>query len=123
MNLDCLEKNFEEQIEEYLIYSGYEKRSIKNNEKSRDLELFRKYAIDVEVLFRFLEDTQEKVLNKLKKVYKEDYKTKILDRISKELHNREMIDYIRHGIRDYDEILKLVYNKPASSMNYTTSLL
>ena len=123
MTIDYSEKNFEEQIEEYLIYSGYEKRSIKNNEKSRDLELFRKYAIDVEVLFRFLEDTQEKALNKLKKVYKDDYKTKILDRISKELHNRGMIDCIRHGVRDYGETLKLAYNKPASSMNYTTSQL
>ncbi|WP_415295388.1 type I restriction endonuclease subunit R [Clostridium perfringens] len=123
MNLDYSEKNFEEQIEEYLIYSGYEKRNIKNSEKSRDLELFRKYAIDVEVLFRFLEDTQEKALNKLKKVYKDDYKTKILDRISKELHNRGMIDCIRHGVRDYGETLKLAYNKPASSMNYTTSQL
>lgn len=123
MNLDYSEKNFEEQIEEHLIYSGYEKRNIKNNEKSRDLELFRKYAIDVEVLFRFLEDTQEKALNKLKKVYKDDYKTKILDRISKELHNRGMIDCIRHGVRDYGETLKLAYNKPASSMNYTTSQL
>lgn len=119
MRVDCSEKNFETQIEEYLIYSGYEKRYIKN----RDLELFRKYAIDVEILFRFLEDTQEKALNKLKKVYKDDYKTKILDRISKELHNRGMIDCIRHGIRDYGETLKLAYNKPASSMNYTTSQL
>lgn len=119
MNLDYSEKNFEEQIEEHLIYSGYEKRRIKN----RDLEFFRKYAIDVEILFRFLEDTQEKALNKLKKVYKDDYKTKILDRISKELHNRGMIDCIRHGVRDYGETLKLAYNKPASSMNYTTSQL
>ena len=123
MTIDYSEKNFEEQIEEHLMYSGYEKRNIKNNEKSRDLELFRKYAIDVEVLFRFLEDTQEKALNKLKKVYKDDYKTKILDRISKELHNRGMIDCIRHGVRDYGETLKLAYNKPASSMNYTTSQL
>lgn len=123
MTIDYSEKNFEEQIEEHLIYSGYEKRSIKNNEKNRDLEFFRKYAIDVEILFRFLEDTQEKALNKLKKVYKDDYKTKILDRISKELHNRGMIDCIRHGVRDYGETLKLAYNKPASSMNYTTSQL
>ncbi|EIF6158342.1 type I restriction endonuclease subunit R [Clostridium perfringens] len=123
MTIDYSEKNFEEQIEEHLMYSGYEKRNIKNNEKSRDLELFRKYAIDVEVLFRFLEDTQEKALNKLKKIYKDDYKTKILDRISKELHNRGMIDCIRHGVRDYGETLKLAYNKPASSMNYTTSQL
>lgn len=123
MSIDCSEKNFETQIEEYLIYSGYEKRNIKNNGKSIDLELFRKYAIDVEILFRFLEDTQEKALNKLKKVYKDDYKTKILDRISKELHNRGMIDCIRHGVRDYGETLKLAYNKPASSMNYTTSQL
>ncbi|MEG1482829.1 type I restriction endonuclease subunit R [Clostridium sp.] len=121
MALDYSEKNFEEQIEEYLLSSGYEKRVLADDKVNNrfDLTLFKKYAIDVEVLFRFLENTQEKALNKLKKVYKDNYKDKILDRLSKELHNRGMIDCLRHGIRDYGETLRLAYNKPVSSMNYT----
>lgn len=121
MALDYSEKNFEEQIEEYLLSSGYEKRVLTDDKVNNkfDLTLFKKYAIDVKVLFRFLENTQEKVLNKLKKVYKDNYKEKILDRLSKELHNRGMIDCLRHGIRDYGETLRLAYNKPVSSMNYT----
>lgn len=121
MALDYSEKNFEEQIENYLISSGYEKRTLvddKSNGKF-DLTLFKKYAIDVEILFRFLENTQEKALNKLKKIYKDNYKEKILERLNKELHNRGMIDCLRHGIRDYGETLKLAYDKPVSSMNYT----
>lgn len=121
MALDYSEKNFEEQIEEYLLSSGYEKRVLADDKVNNrfDLTLFKKYAIDVEVLFRFLENTQEKALNKLKKVYKDNYKEKILDRLSKELHNRGMIDCLRHGIRDYGETLRLAYNKPVSAMNYT----
>lgn len=116
MPIDYSEKNFEEQIEEYLLNHGqYEKREL----KGEDLKNFQKYAIDVEVFFRFLEVTQEKTLDKLKKVYKEDYKTKILDRLCKELKNRGIIDCLRHGVRDYGETIKLAYNKPASSMNTT----
>lgn len=116
MPIDYSEKNFEEQIEEYLIeHCQYEKREI----KGEDLKLFQNYAIDVETFFRFLEGTQEQVLNKLKKVYKDAYKVKILDRLCKELKNRGIIDCLRHGIRDYGETIKLAYNKPASSMNTT----
>lgn len=116
MPIDYSEKNFEEQIEEYLLKHGqYEKREL----KGEDLKNFQKYAIDIEVFFRFLEVTQEKTLDKLKKVYKDDYKTKIIDRLCKELKNRGIIDCLRHGVRDYGETIKLAYNKPASSMNNT----
>lgn len=116
MGLDYSEKNFEQQIEDYLINKNqYRKRKLKDE----DLKLFQKYAIDVDILFEFLESTQEKVISKLKKVYKEDYKTKILDRLCKELKNRGIIDCLRHGIRDYGETIRLAYNKPASTMNTT----
>lgn len=116
MGLDFTEKNFEQQIEDYLINNN---RYIKRILKGEDLKLFQKYAIDVDILFEFLESTQEKVISKLKKVYKEDYKTKILDRLCKELKNRGIIDCLRHGIRDYGETIRLAYNKPASTMNTT----
>lgn len=113
MSIDYTEKGFEINIEDSLIESGYIKRKLED----KDLESFRKYAIDVEILFKFLEDSQPKELERLKKVYKENYKPKILERLTKELSTRGMIDCIRHGIKDYGVTLHLAYNKPVSSMN------
>lgn len=96
-----------------LIESGYIQRNI----SGQVLDAFKKYAIDVEVLFQFLEATQPKSLERLQKVYKEQYKVKVINRLTKELDKRGMIDCIRHGIKDYGVTLKLAYNKPVSSMN------
>ncbi|MCC5909493.1 MAG: type I restriction endonuclease subunit R [Clostridiaceae bacterium] len=113
MAIDYTEKGFETNIEDSLIESGYEKRQL----QGKALEDFKKYAIDVEQFFSFLEASQPKQLERLKKAYKENYQLKILDRLTKELSARGMIDCIRHGIKDYGVTLKLAYNKPPSSLN------
>ena len=115
MSIDYTEKGFEENIEESLIENGYIKRELKGSA----LEDFQKYAIDIEMFFKFLQDSQSKKLEKLKKVYKESYKSKIIDRLAKELKSRGMVDCIRHGIKDYGETLRLAYNAPVSKMNKT----
>lgn len=113
MAIDPTEKGFEANIEDSLIESGYLQRKI----TGQSLEQFKEYAVDTEILFRFLENTQPKALERLQKVYKEQYKAKIIDRLHKELDKRGMIDVIRHGIKDYGVTLKLAYNKPVSNMN------
>jgi len=113
MAIDTTEKAFEENIEHSLMQSGFIKRTI----SGQSLDEFKKHAIDVEVLFQFLEATQPRSLAHLQKVYKDQYKAKVIDRLSKELNQRGMIDCLRHGIRDYGITLRLAYNKPPSSMN------
>ena len=115
MGVDYTEKGFETNIEENFIEFDYKKRKI----DGRALDDFKKYAIDVEILFQFLEDSQDKKIEKLKKVYKENYREKILERIIKEINSRGIIDCIRHGIKDRGETLKLIFNKPVSDLNYT----
>jgi type I restriction enzyme, R subunit len=115
MGIDDTEKGFETNIEEHFIESGYIKRKV----QGKASEDFKKYAIDVEVLFEFLEDSQGKSLEKLKKVYKDNYKEKILERITKEISSRGIIDCVRHGVKDRGETLKLIYSKPVSDLNYT----
>ncbi|WP_421383361.1 type I restriction endonuclease subunit R [Bacillus salacetis] len=115
MAIDYSERGFEENIEESLIQSGFSERKL----TGQALASFKKYAIDVEVLFQFLEVTQEKALEQLQKVYKEQYKAKIIDRLHKELGKRGTIDVLRHGIKDYGVTLKLAFNKPVSTMNRT----
>lgn len=113
MAIDITEKAFEDNIEYSLIQSGYIQRPI----TGQALENFKTHAIDTEILFQFLEATQPKSLARLQKAYKEHYKTKIIDRLTKELDKRGMIDCLRHGIKDYGETLKLAFNKPPSTMN------
>lgn len=115
MAIDYTEKGLETNIEEWLVQSGYRSRRIEGSA----LEDFKKYALDVEMLFEFLESTQPKEIERLRKVYKEQTRTKILERLTKELNSRGMIDCIRHGIKDYGVTLKLAYNQPVSYMNQT----
>lgn len=115
MAIDYTEKGLETNIEEWLVQSGYRSRRI----DGRALEEFKKYALDVEILFEFLESTQPKEMEQLRKVYKEQTKTKILERLCKELNSRGMIDCLRHGIKDYGVTLKFAYNQPISYMNQT----
>ena len=79
--------------------------------------LFKKYALDVEKLFEFLEATQDKQLKVLEKSYGTDYKQKILGRICDSLKKHGVIHCLRHGIKDRGVTLKLVYNKPPTTMN------
>jgi len=107
--IDLTEKSLEEYVEECLLKSGYLKGD--PNDYNRE------YAIDTKMLFDFLEDTQPKKMEKLKEVYQDQYKAKILYRLNQELANRGTIDVLRHGIRDYNAHLDLAYFKPASKLN------
>ncbi|MCY9446990.1 type I restriction endonuclease [Bacillus haynesii] len=113
MAVDSTEKGFETNIEASLIANGYTKRTLKG-EASR---LFKQYALDVEQLFTFLEDTQEKPLRALEKSYGADYKQKVLHRICDQLRKKGLIYCLRHGIKDRGVTLKLIYNKPPTTMN------
>lgn len=111
--IDDSEKGFEANIEASLIAAGYQPRRLTGSSLSN----FQEYAIDVEILFQFLSATQPKELARLQKIYKEQYQTKIVERLHRELNKRGMIDCLRHGIKDYGVTLKIAYNKPVSTMN------
>ncbi|MEX3913728.1 type I restriction endonuclease subunit R [Bacillus paralicheniformis] len=113
MAIDSTEKGFETNIEASLIANGYTKRTLEG-EASR---LFKQYALDVEQLFAFLEETQEKSLRTLEKSYGTDYKQKVLHRICDQLRKKGLIYCLRHGIKDRGVTLKLIYNKPPTTMN------
>ncbi|WP_410976479.1 type I restriction endonuclease subunit R [Bacillus pacificus] len=113
MAIDATEKGFETNIEDSFIANGYTKRTLEG-EASR---LFKQYALDVEELFTFLEDTQAKLLRALEKSYGSDYKQKVLNRICDQLKKQGLIYCLRHGIKDRGVTLKLIYNKPPTTMN------
>lgn len=107
--VELSEKGFEDYVEEHFLKNGY----IKGN----PADYSREFALDTKLLFEFLEDTQPEKMQKLKEIYKDRYRFKVISRLDRELNNRGMIDVLRHGIKDYGVYLDLAYFKPASGMN------
>lgn len=104
------ERPFQSLIKEYLINeNGYIESTNKNYDKN--------YAIDVDCLFNFFETTQKKSIDRLKDIYKNNYKSKILSNLERELSRRGSIDVIKHGIKDYGVKLELAYFKPPTNLN------
>lgn len=113
LGIDYSELGLEENIERSLVESGYASRRL----EGQALQDFKKHAIDVEMLFQFLEDTQPKHMGRLKKIHGERYERNVLQRLNQELNRRGIIDCLRHGIKDRGVHLRLVYNKPPSTLN------
>ncbi|AMA62968.1 hypothetical protein ASO14_1829 [Kurthia sp. 11kri321] len=115
MAVDISEKGFETNIELALIGAGYKKRVLEDEAS----KAFKEHAIDVEELFAFLEDTQEKRMRILEKSYGPSYKKEVLKRIKMQLHKQGLVECLRKGIKDRGVTLQLAYNKPPTDMNKT----
>lgn len=87
----------------------------------------RHYAMDLDLLFQFLNDTQRETMDKLKKIYKGNLKNTIVSYLNNEITKldkntktpkRGVLDVLKHGI-EFDNGLKLnlMYRKPATSFN------
>ncbi|MEE3808247.1 type I restriction endonuclease [Lysinibacillus fusiformis] len=113
MAVDTSEKGFETNIEAALITNGYKKRVLEGEASSA----FKQHAIDVEELFAFLEDTQEKRMRTLEKSYGPSYKEEVLRRIKDQLHKQGLVECLRKGIKDRGVTLQLAFNKPPTDMN------
>ena len=77
-------------------------------------------AMDKGILFSFLESTQEKELNELRKLYKERTEETIINYLNNEINKdyRSLVDVLKHGIEfDTGIRLNLMYRKPATSFN------
>ncbi len=103
------EENFEDHIEGHLNRSGYH---------SRQPVLYNKdlCLIPTETL-RFIQDTQPEEYQKLEIQYGEDTPVKLLDRVSREIGRRGVLDVLRNGIKDRGCSLNLTYFRPSSGMN------
>ena len=115
MAIDTTETGFEINIELALIANGYKKRVLGGEASSS----FKQHAIDVEELFVFLEDTQEKRMRTLEKSYGPTYKEQVLKRIKDQLHKQGLVECLRKGIKDRGVTLQLAYNQPPTDMNKT----
>ena len=122
MSTDTNERGVESLISEFL-----------SNETEGNMYVLRHYRqydkgqfADTELLFQFLEVTQENEVAKLKAVHGELYEQKILSRIQQKIKDQTVVDerclggiieLLRNGITDNNTKLKLFFDKPAQAGN------
>lgn len=114
-----------EDFQQYIIENLRDKNGfIVRNSKT---DFNSHYAMDIELLFKFLNDTQKETMDKLQKIYKENLKDTILNHLNNEITKldrntktpkRGVLDVLKHGI-EFDNGLKLnlMYRKPATTFN------
>ena len=109
-NMETKEKNFEADIEQYLLSEGgYVKGDLATYDKGR--------AIDMAVLKQFLEATQPKMWQKYQNVYGAQSEAQLYKVFQSNVSNFGLVHVLRNGIKDKGMALKFCYFKPASDIN------
>lgn len=104
------EKQYQEYIIDYLIKENeYIKRS------NDDFD--RYFAIDRQLLFRFLEESQPQEIEVLKKIYKDAFEETIINVINNKIISTSLIETLKHGVEISRVKLTLMYAKPATEFN------
>ena len=103
------EADFEDHIEAHLNRSGY---------RSRQPALYtRSLCLIPDETLRFIQETQPEVYQRLEIQYKRETPSKLLDRVSKEIERRGVLDVLRKGVIDRGCRFNLTYFRPSSGMN------
>ena len=117
MNTILTEKDYQKFIIQRLVENGYVVRQAGSREKEKDYD--RRFAMDPDMLFKFLEDTQPQKMAKVRNTLKENYREGFLNFLNLEIckSQRSLIDVLKKGIEICNVKLDLLYTKPATSMN------
>jgi type I restriction enzyme R subunit len=108
--METKEKNFEQDIETYLLNEGgYEKGDQSTYDKKR--------AIDMPVLLQFIQTTQPKVWQRYVNLYGEKSSDQLYKVFQSDVANYGLIHVLRNGIKDRGVAIKFCYFKPSSNLN------
>lgn len=79
----------------------------------------RLFAMDREILFKFLNDTQPDTMAYLRKIYKADLEDTVVGFINAEATKARgsLIEVLKHGVEISNRQLDLMYTKPATAFN------
>ena len=79
----------------------------------------RLFAMDREMLFQFLNDTQPEAMDALRKIYKADLEDTIVSFINAEATKARgsLLALLKHGLEISNMKLELMYTKPATDFN------
>lgn len=110
----------EEEYQEYIIDYLVKKN---NYVERKDADFDRLFAMDREMLFKFLDTTQPDVMAALRKVHKQDTENIIVNVINNECTKEKggLIKVLKDGVDvgNSNHHLELMYTKPATSFNKT----
>ena len=122
MNEVLSEKEYQHYIRDYLVqHNGFEDRTYQLSEKDAldgpTFDMTR--AMDPELVIRFLDTTQPKVMESLRKLYKEKAETTLLNYINNEVckPGGSLIDVLKNGFYINGQHVDLMYTRPATSFN------
>ena len=103
------EERFEDHIEAHLNRSGYRAR--------RTVHYNKRLCLIHDETLRFIQDTQPKEYQKLESQYEERTLVNLLNRVSREIGRRGVLDVLRKGVIDRGCRFNLTYFRPSSGMN------
>lgn len=112
MNNIFSEKQYQHFIMEYLKQNnGYIVRT--------DKEFNRLFALDEELLFRFLNETQPDEMDTLSRIYKGDLESTLINFINMEMTKKRgsLLEVLKHGVEISNTHLDLMYTRPATDFN------
>jgi len=94
---------------------------LKNNNDyivRNDSDFERYFAMDKELLFKFLNDTQPEAMDSLKKIYKSDTEDVIVNYINNKIMETSLIEVLKSDNLEISNTkIKLMYSKPATTFN------
>lgn len=109
MSMETKEKNFENDIEAYLLSHGYVKGNQDTYDKSR--------AIDMPVLISFIQATQPKMWQRYVNVYGEKAEKQLYSIFQQNVDQNGLVHTLRYGVKDRGMDLRFAYFAPASNLN------
>ena len=103
---------FQQAFVEHLVN---ENKFIERTNKDFD----RSYAMDTDLLFEFLYNTQEDVMQDLEKIYKSELRETLVNHINSEITKKgsSLIDVLKNGVEISNRKIELMYTKPATDFN------
>lgn len=105
------EKEYQHFIKDYLKdNNGYIVR--------KDSDFDRYFALDRELLFKFLNDTQPEEMDVLRKIYKADLEETVVNYINNKIMETSLIEVLKSEHLEISNTkIKLMYSKPATDFN------
>lgn len=107
--MEIKEKNFENDIEAYLLSHGY----VKGNQDTYD----KSKAIDMPVLISFIQATQPKMWQRYVNVYGEKAEKQLYTIFQQNVEQNGLVHVLRYGVKDRGMELRFAYFAPASNLN------
>lgn len=108
--METKEKNFENDIEAYLLTNGYAKGNQATYDKAK--------AIDMAVLVQFIEATQPKMWQRYCGVYGVKAEKQLYNIFQHNVEQNGLLSVLRYGVKDRGMELRFAYFAPASNLNF-----